>query len=326
MIRIIAGLLLLASLGGGQTPEVLQFGRKIGADWTAGSARWMNFVAISADGKMVASNGRVPGGGDEAVGLWSFPDGQCLRAIPGPVWALSRDFRLMVTPQGLTDLASGNLVTREAGPGVFSADGRYLVYVLPKEEATAAKANIRVIRTSDGARVSQFGTRYTAGLAIDPANRMVASGHWDNVTLWDLRTGERLALLTGFARYVEGIAFRPDGRSLAAITDDGHLQIWDVAGRRKLRAVDVGAYQPSTPVYSPDGALVAIGGYPDGTLYVVAAESGAIVAKIQISMFGCGSVAFSPDGRYLAAPSNGGLLNSGRTDSGGSIRVFRLNR
>jgi WD40 repeat protein len=43
-------------------------------------------------------------------------------------------------------------------------------------------------------------------------------------------------------------------------------------------------------------------------------------------MFGCGSVAFSPDGRYLLTPSNSGTLQSGRFEKGGSIRVFEVTR
>jgi WD40 repeat protein len=139
-------------------------------------------------------------------------------------------------------------------------------------------------------------------------------------------SGQRIALLAGFGRYVSGVAFSQDGRWLAAGTDDGNLQIWDVAGRRRMHAMRVGWAYVSTPAFSPDGKLVAAGTYADGTVTLVDVASGAILSQIQVSMFGCGSVAFSPDGRYLLTPSNSGTLQSGRFEKGGSIRVFEVTR
>jgi len=43
----------------------------------------------------------------------------------------------------------------------------------------------------------------------------------------------------------------------------------------------------------------------------------------KISDLGCGSVAFSPDGRYLITPSTGGLIKW-PYDRGGTIRVFKV--
>jgi hypothetical protein len=44
----------------------------------------------------------------------------------------------------------------------------------------------------------------------------------------------------------------------------------------------------------------------------VEVASGKIPSQIQASMFGCGAVAFSPDGRYLIMPSNDGMLHNGK--------------
>jgi WD40 repeat protein len=320
--------LCAAGASAADAKPALVFSHKIGQDWPYEQPNWMNFVAISADGKTVASNGRLPEGHSGPIGLWSFPEGKFIRAVDVFVSAISPDFSLIVADKGLLELSSGKPVARFAGgsPAAFSPDGKYLAFNPPKPEGKAHVPSIRVIRTADGALVSQFGTRYTRALAVQPGNQVVASGHWDNVTLWNLSTGERLALLAGFERYVYGVAFSQDGRYLAAGTDDGSLQIWDVAARRRLHALRIGYSDVSNPAFSPDGKLVAAGTYADGTLSLVDVASGAIVSQIQVSMFGCGSVAFSPDGQFLVTPSNGGLLNSGRNDLGGSIRVFQVAR
>src|SRR6185295_2374887 len=96
-----------------------------------------------------------------------------------------------------------------------------------------------------GEAIKRFGTRYTSALASAPDGTVLASGHWDNVTLWDMLTGERIGLLPGFGRYVDGIAFSKDGNLLAAGTDTGDLQIWDVQKRKRLQVLNLGGTQVS---------------------------------------------------------------------------------
>jgi hypothetical protein len=52
-------------------------------------------------------------------------------------------------------------------------------------------------------------------------------------------------------------------------------------------------------------------------------RSGKIIDHAKVSDLGCGSVAFSPDGRYLIVPSTGGLV-TWPYDRGGTIRVFKV--
>jgi WD40 repeat protein len=132
---------------------------------------------------------------------------------------------------------------------------------------------------------------------------------------------------TGYNRdggYIYGLAFNRDGSMLAAGSDDGELQIWEVATRKLLHSLKVGWGDVSNPAFSPDGKLVAAGTYADGKVSLVDVLSGKLLSQIQVSMFGCGSVAFSPDGRYLITPSNGGLLENGKHESGGTVRIFRI--
>jgi WD40 repeat protein len=158
---------------------------------------------------------------------------------------------------------------------------------------------------------------------MSPDGTTLASGHWNVVILWNMFTGKRLAVLRGFERYVKGLSFSRDGRLLAAGTDAGGLQIWDVRRRIKVGSLDIGGSEVSEPAFSPDGRLVAIGVYGTGTAWLVDASNGKIVDYQKVSDLGCGSVAFSPDGRFLITPSTGGLVKWPH-DTGGTIRVFRV--
>jgi WD40 repeat protein len=320
----------------------LVFSQKIGTDWKPEVNEWMNFVAIISDGSIVAANGNVPGGKSPEVSLWAFPGGRYLRRVAGAPIAISADFRYLATDRSVLDLQTGKSVFQISRGqdtilgAAFSSAGDYVALVGGRGIGRGKHGQIAVLRTVGASVVSDFCTRYTGSLAFHPDGHTLASGHWNNVTLWDVRTGERLALLVGGrrpvdvngyqrdGRYMCGIGFSRDGKVLAAGSDDGELQVWEVGPRKLLHSLKIGWGDVSNPAFSPDGRLVAAGTYADGAASLVDVHSGKILSQVQVSMFGCGSVAFSPDGQYLVTPSNAGTLRNGRYEPGGTIRVFRV--
>jgi WD40 repeat protein len=310
----------------------LVFDHNIGSEWRD-SNRWMNFVAISRDGATVAANGRTPE--NSGLGFWNFVDGTYLRSTAGGALAISADFRYLATEKSVVDLHTGRPIcsNRALLHAAFSPDG---TLVAASTSPNIVKgAQIAVLRVEDGSTASAFGTRYTSGFTFAPDGHTLASGHWNNVTLRDVRTGRQVALLRSPApaaandasrggRYIYGLAFSRDGSQLAAGSDNGELQLWDIASHTVRHSMRIGWGYVSDPAFSPDGKLVAAGTYADGTVTLVDTHTGKILSKVQVSMFGCGSAAFSPDGRFLLTPSNDGRLNDGKHTRGGSVRVFRI--
>lgn len=144
------------------------------------------------------------------------------------------------------------------------------------------------------------------------------------MTLWSLSSGERIGVLTGFKRYVAGLSFSSDGKLLAGGTDVGAIQVWEVGSRSRILSLDLeGAVSGLS--FSPDGGLVAAGTYGTGAVWLIDVKSRKIVDHQRVSDMGCGSVAFSPDGRFLITPSTGGLITY-PYDRGGTIRVFKVNK
>jgi WD40 repeat protein len=302
--------------------------------------QWTNLLAFSPDGGMIAegSNTGPPSESEtDSLILWSFPDGKPLRRFKYRPLALSADWKYLATEDAIVDMTAGKAVLSlgerfgKLACAKFSPDDQYLAFTTDQpvafvahQQVLSGKPRIQVVHTHDGRVLREFGKRYVSALAFSPTGTVLASGHWDNVTIWNVDTGQRAALLRGFGRYVYGIAFSGDGNLLAAGTNEGELQIWDVPNRRHLHSISLGGLDVSAPAFSPGGKLIAAGTYGNGTLSLVDVASGELLSQVRTSEFGCGSVAFSPDGRYLIAPSTGGPIGRRQLATGGSIRVFEV--
>jgi WD40 repeat protein len=301
----------------------------------------MSFVAISSDGQPVAGDSIV-GFGEGELGFWSFSDGKLFRSIDGFPVAISPDFRFLVLQKQILHLKSGKSILTVAhkqdalDAAAFSADNEMIA--VKASPHIVKGAQLSVVRTADGSVVSSFGTRFICAMAFAPDGQTIATGHWNNITLGDVRSGERLAVLMSpprkvdperywrDGRYLGAVTVSPDGKLIAAGSDDGELQVWNVLTRKLMYATSLSWAQVTAVAFSPDSSLIATGSYHDGRLRLVDAATGKLLSEIQVSMFGVGALAFSPDGKYLVTPSNSGMLDNRKLTRGGTIRVFRVER
>ena len=115
--------------------------------------------------------------------------------------------------------------------------------------------------------------------------------------------GERLTL-TGHKGEVYGVTFSPDGRILASAAEDGVIKLWDPASGQELRSIAAHSNCANDLSFSRDGRFLASAGC-DQTVKIWDTATWR-----EISSFTVGpqalmtSVAFSPDGRFVAAGDN----------------------
>jgi WD40 repeat protein len=247
-------------------------------------------VAFSPDGRQILS-----ASADGAVKFWdAHPRGEQLVLNPGghPLHtAVSPDARRIATfaaPSGVVK--------------VWDVTGKQ---VLSLKRSTA----------HDGTPVgtvafSPKGDR----LACVTAAISTGEKAWGGLTVWD---GEGKELLNVEEENVAffGVSLSPDGMRVAATAmlgdaNDGlrrlrALRIWDIAtGRQVLATEPTSAIGVFAVTFSPDGtrlATVADGWPGQPSLLVWDATTGAEFARWQVPSGAGTSVAFSPDGRRVAA-------------------------
>src|SRR5206468_4326911 len=121
----------------------------------------------------------------------------------------------------------------------------------------------------------------------------------NTVALWDLNTSEKARILSGHGGPVWNVAFSPDGRHLASAGRGGPVKIWDLTtGQATLSLRAPIAGDPQGLAFSFDGQRVAAGTHNAVTVW------DATHGHELLSLGHTGhvlSVAFSPDGRFLAS-------------------------
>ncbi|MFH8679970.1 WD40 repeat domain-containing protein [Streptomyces lydicus] len=99
-------------------------------------------------------------------------------------------------------------------------------------------------------------------LSWTPDDALLASGAEDGtVGIWDTATGERLATPQRNRRWVNAVAWAPDGRRLAAAGGDRRLVVTDRYGRPVTR-----------PLTSPYGVFLSLAWSPDGAALAATAR------------------------------------------------------
>src|SRR5690606_36420545 len=94
------------------------------------------------------------------------------------------------------------------------------------------------------------------------------------IRLRDVQSSDEIATFSGHIGAVKSLDFNPSGSQLASGGDDGTVKIWDIASRREIISIEVGAAITSA-VFSPDGQQVLSAGQ-DGSLYLLDLASSSI--------------------------------------------------
>jgi WD40 repeat protein len=146
-----------------------------------------------------------------------------------------------------------------------------------------------------------------------------------------LPAGARFRIGTARLRHgglVRGLAFSPDGASLASVGHDGTASVWEVPGGRELFRFRGHEGDVLAVAFSHDGSRIATGG-SDGTARlwaVTGGKAGQLVHTFNLRADSCEALAFDPSGKWLAVGTEDGKVRLVGTSSLKEEASFVLER
>jgi WD40 repeat protein len=199
-------------------------------------------------------------------------------------------------------------------------------------DAAQAKAEPKDVGTHGG---------YVTGLAL--AGKSVVSGGYDGrLVWWDMEARKQIRAVAAHTKWIRKVAISPDGKTIASVGDDMVCRLWDAADGKMLR--ELRGHLEQTPhhfpsmlfvcTFAPHGRFLATADKV-GHIVVWDTEDGKQVRTLEApgmytwdpvqrkhSIGGIRALAFSPDGKFLAAGGISKINNIDHLDGKARIEIF----
>ena len=235
-------------------------------------------IALSPDGLQIAFG---TGGGDaQALSIWSTVTCQQV--------GQAMDTGKLAGLPGEGGWISG-LAYSPDGKQLAVADGDYLLVLdtatwLPVRDATVIDANY-----------------YIESVSYSPDGSRIALASKREVELLDANTGRQVgSQLLGPRGSALSVAFGADGRSMAAGSSTGDVEVYDLQNEPLTTKVLAGTTSVSAVAFRPDGKVLAAAG-SDGVIRLWNPTTWQTIGQTPAGGGAAGPLAFSPDGKVLAS-------------------------
>jgi RNA polymerase sigma factor (sigma-70 family) len=164
-----------------------------------------------------------------------------------------------------------------------------------------ALARMGTVRLRLGSPVYRF--------TYSPNGQTLVAGGDREVILWRADTGAELGRLTGHQNRVLGVAFAPDGNTLASSSADQTIRLWDLTAGAERRRLEGHGATVGAVLFSPNGHMLVSGG-ADKSLRVWDVASGEELRRLgdQLLPAITWPVAFLPDNRTIITQDGRGAL------------------
>lgn len=271
-----------------------------------GAEAYVNALAVSPDGALLAAGGRTDHG-ETAVRIYHSATGEERHVIP---------------------MSRKKWYVNQVRAMAFAPDGQTLAVVRdrPKESNTY---DLDIFDVATGERLKEIACGFFAGVRpvafTKDGGALYTIGHQDAVVnLWDATTGAPRRLFTAIKPaaeapggkprkpYVSDAAFAPDLKTL--VTSQGReLIVWDIARGEAIAALSSGATEHGGNIaLSLDGRWLAMtdlnyaGDPGSDAVRLFDMNSRRMVATLDSGQGRPSSFAFSPDGSRLVTGMNDG--------------------
>ena len=292
---------------------------------TAEHGNFVNRAEFTPDGRYL-----VTAGADNRTSIWNAATGSHVKTLENPGWedaSIEREgrfgvadgiVRAMMTAQFKTFGGMGELAITPDSRFVVTA-GRHDPDATPRLWDLESGRQVRVFSGLRGGFTIQF---FDIAVSVD-GTRVIGAAASDNTArVWNVATGDPIAVLRGHTAAVQTARFNPQGNRIVTASQDGTARLWDGAGR-PITILQGHKGRVSFARFSPDGNLVVTGS-EDKTARLWDGRTGALIEILAGHTGAVFSGDFTADGRFVATGSADRTTRLWRAESRRPNRAISL--
>lgn len=219
------------------------------------------------------------------------------------VLALSDDRKLVgLNPASLAAVSSLSLTTLKGLPNSLVFDRNSEAYAITTELGEV------LVQSSAEAQSSQFKahTNAIASIAFVNSSTLMTSSTGGAMSLWDIKSQQRMLESRGHAKEVRAVAFDPKRRYVVSGSADGTIRFWSVKTGAQLRVISLPLTRAKTAnavnclAFSDDGRYLATGSQ-DRIVRRYTVKDGKLRAKYLGHNQQITGVCFTPDNKFVVS-------------------------
>lgn len=227
--------------------------------------QWVYGLAFSPDGRFLLT-------GDERAKIfaWNVATGEQIREYPRTKGHQRGIQAIRFHPNGqqfmsvgkddvicVWNKTGGNPIARILGGGANVYDGALLANGSIWTATLAEGARLYGPNRAQAAALTLPSGQGAGSMVINPAGTLVATGGRDGqVTIWDVKTRQRVAALRAHEFSVRRMAISPNGRLIATSSNDRKVAVWDVTRRAKIAEFENMSSNGSPLAFTTDGKFL----------------------------------------------------------------------
>lgn len=300
---------------------------------------YTDHIYFSADGKQLGTID-APEESNIVVKTFDLQTGDVIRTIPLPIprkeWvfaAFSPDWSRVVIAQTdgtatVWDKETGKLVRTLSGHTSGVSDVAYS----PDGRRIATGDDDGIVKIWDAETGKELLTLKEKpgrlfGIIFSNDNTRIATATENKETkIWDATTGLEVLILAGHSDWVNNVVFNADGTRVATLGQDGKTILWDGnTGKQLLALASTGnnglaINQKGTRLttLNVDGRVKIWDLSPSHEVLTV--PTGGLLSSL---LWGQGTVAYTPDGKYFAVGMRDGLIKIWDASTGESHMILQ---